>query len=205
RGRGFWESWAMGRGGVSMKPRSVSDVVFVGRPPWAAAGPPAGSVPALFRRPENRPKGRLRPRGAAPQGVVLAALVLASALSAAKLTFEERTEIVRGLMAEFATAKVPLPRAKKPLEVSPGGKYSKETWTDAMQQNGPAARVGDMIQITKVDIENDRLVLEINNGMKGKRRGDHKGQGGAGTRPSASARGGCSKAPRGPPTGLGFV
>jgi hypothetical protein len=34
---------------------------------------------------------------------------------------------------------------------------------------GPAARVGDLVQITRVDIDKDRIVLEINNGMKGKR------------------------------------
>ena len=32
---------------------------------------------------------------------------------------------------------------------------------------GPAARVGDLVQITHVDIDNNQIVLEINNGMKG--------------------------------------
>jgi hypothetical protein len=101
-----------------------------------------------------------------------------------KLTFEERTEIVRGLMAEYATVKVALPRSKKPLELSPGGKHEKEKWADAMQENGPAARVGDLIQITKVEIENDRIILEINYGMKGRRRWYHNVQVSAGGRVS---------------------
>ncbi len=103
-------------------------------------------------------------------------LGLSAATGAAKLTFEERTELVRGLMAEFATAKVVLPRSKKPLEVTPAGKYDKNVWAEAMQENGPAARVGDMVQITKVTIENDRIVLEINNGIKGKHRWWHNVQ-----------------------------
>ena len=112
-------------------------------------------------------------------------LCLAGLLSAGtKLTFEERTEIVRGLVAEYATVKVALPRSKKPLDVNPGGKYEKEKWADAMQENGPAARVGDLIQITKVDIENDRIVLEINYGMKGRRRWYHNVQVSAGGRAS---------------------
>jgi hypothetical protein len=102
----------------------------------------------------------------------LPVLILATASLAwgAKLTFQERAEIVRGLMAEYATAKVALPRAKKALEVTPGGKYEKEKWADAMTENGPAARVGDLVQITKVEIEDKRIVLEINYGMKGRRR-----------------------------------
>ncbi len=132
------------------------------------------------------------------------ALVLASTLSGAKLTFEERTEIIRGLVAEFATAKVALPRSKKALEVMPGGKYPKETWTDAMQQNGPAARVGDLIQITKVDIQSDRLVLEINNGMKGKRNWLSHVQVGTGTRTSPIGRNDGSNAPGGTTLALVF-
>lgn len=96
------------------------------------------------------------------------AVSLGAAPAAAKLTFDQRVEIVRGLMAEFATVKAPLPRSKKPLEVTTAGAYDKGKWGEAMQQNGPAARVGDLVQITKVTIENDRIVLEINNGMKGR-------------------------------------
>lgn len=103
--------------------------------------------------------------------IILAACLapsLAAVPAAAKLTFDQRVEIMRGLMAEFATVKAPLPRSKKPLEVSTAGGYDKAKWGEAMQQNGPAARVGDLVQITKVGIENDRIVLEINYGMKGR-------------------------------------
>jgi hypothetical protein len=120
---------------------------------------------------------------------VLAIVLSASGLVAAgsKLTFEQRAEIVRGMMAEYATAKVPLPRAKKPLEITSGGKFEKEKWADAMQENGPAARVGDLVQVTKVEIENDRIVFEINYGMKGRRRWYHNVQVSGGGRVSPIA------------------
>ena len=95
--------------------------------------------------------------------------VCAGTAAAGKLTFEERTEIIRGMTAEYGTVKVALPRSKKPLELTKTAGYDKQKWADAMQENGPAARVGDMVQITKVDIESERLVIEINYGMKGKR------------------------------------
>ncbi len=117
--------------------------------------------------------------------------------AAGNLTFEERAEIVRGLVAEYATVKVALPRSKKALEVTRDAKYDKQKWADAMQENGPAARVGDLIQITKVDIEDDRLVLEINYGMKGRRRWLRNVQISAGGRMSPIATDQATAAPSG--------
>ncbi|MGH9667016.1 MAG: hypothetical protein ACRD9L_21535 [Bryobacteraceae bacterium] len=103
---------------------------------------------------------------------VLAAFLAISSLHGEvnKLTFQDRVEIVRGMMAEFATAKVLLPRSKKALPFESTGKYDKAKWDGAAREFGPAARVGDQVQITRVTIEDKRIVLEINHGMKG---GDH--------------------------------
>jgi hypothetical protein len=69
-------------------------------------------------------------------------------------------------MAEFAKTKVTLPRSKKPLSFPSDGKYDRNAWEKALMENGPAARVGDEIQITRVLIEEKKIVLEINNGMR---------------------------------------
>lgn len=99
----------------------------------------------------------------------LAAFLAISSLhgEANKLTFQDRVEIVRGMMAEFATAKILLPRSKKALPFQSSGRYDKEKWDDAAREFGPAARLGDQVQITKVTIEDKRIILEINHGMKG--------------------------------------
>ena len=34
------------------------------------------------------------------------------------------------------------------------------------KQMGPAARIGDLVQITHVTIEKDAIILQINNGLK---------------------------------------
>jgi hypothetical protein len=88
----------------------------------------------------------------------------------AKLTFEDRVELTRGLMAEYATVKVLLPRSKKPLEFESSGGYNKKAWAEIAKESGPAARTGDLVQITKIDLETDRIVLEINGGFKGGRK-----------------------------------
>ena len=96
----------------------------------------------------------------------VAAIAILSALppllAADKLTFQDRVELMRGLMAEYAKAKVLVPRSKKSLEINADGTYDKREWQTIAKESGPAARVGDMIQITKVDIERpeDRAAAE---------------------------------------------
>jgi hypothetical protein len=103
-----------------------------------------------------------------------------------KLSFDDRLEIERGLSAEYATMRVPLPRAKKPLPfVSPGG-IDQKAWDKSMQENGPAARLGDEIQITRVEIESNKIVLEINGGTRSGHWYDHVQVGMGGTTSTAS-------------------
>jgi hypothetical protein len=85
-----------------------------------------------------------------------------------KLTNDQRMEILRGLSAEYATVKVPLPRSRAPLDVKTDGTYDKQQWTALSKQLGPAGRVGDLVQVTRVEIEKDSIILQINGGMRNK-------------------------------------
>jgi hypothetical protein len=114
-------------------------------------------------------------------------------------------EIMRGLTAEYATAKVPLPRSKKPLDFNADGTYDKQKWTDAGKELGPAGRVGDLVQVTHVEIDKEAIILEINGGMKSKGSWkDHVsiGMGGGGTTPIN--RGSQTNAPGGTTVALRF-
>jgi hypothetical protein len=84
-----------------------------------------------------------------------------------KLSFEDRVELTRGLMAEYGTAKVLLPRSRKPLEFDAKTGYDKTQWAGIAKESGPAARTGDLVQITKIELEDDQIVLQINGGFKG--------------------------------------
>ena len=101
--------------------------------------------------------------------VLLAFLAVAS-LNAdqKKLSVDQRVEILRGLTSEFATVKVPLPRSKKPLDVKTDGSYDKNQWAELGKALGPAGRIGDLVQVTHVEIEKDSIILEINGGMRAK-------------------------------------
>ena len=83
-----------------------------------------------------------------------------------KLTEDEKIALVRDLTAEYANAKTLLPHSKKPLEFNADGTWNKAAWQDAMKSMGPAARLGDKVQITKVSLDGDHIILEINNGLK---------------------------------------
>jgi sulfur carrier protein ThiS len=106
----------------------------------------------------------------APAAILLASgfWILPSARADKKLTEDDRIEILRGLLSEYATVKAPLPRSKDPLPFDSNGTWDKQKWTEANQKFGPAARVGDLVQITKLTIEGDKILFEINGGMKGK-------------------------------------
>ncbi len=88
------------------------------------------------------------------------------AQAAEKLTLDERVELVRGLSSEYATVKGLLPRSKKPLEFESTGKYDSKQWAEVARTFGPAARVGDLVQITKVTLQDEDILLEINGGVK---------------------------------------
>lgn len=105
-----------------------------------------------------------------PLLIALAVCLSITPLLADKLTDEDRMEILRGLTAEYATVKLTLPRSKKPLVFESNGTWDKVAWEDARRRFGPAARLGDLVQITNVSIESDKLVFEINHGMHDKQK-----------------------------------
>jgi hypothetical protein len=125
------------------------------------------------------------------------AILLALPLVAEKLTFDQRVEIVRGMTAEYATVKTYLPRSKNPLEFKATGEYDKAQWEETGKKLGPAARVGDLVQITKVDIDDSRIVFEINGGMKGGKKWYERIEVGMGTSTRPISQNGQTAAPGG--------
>jgi hypothetical protein len=102
--------------------------------------------------------------------VVLAGISASFLPGAEKLTMEDRIELTRGLTAEYANAKILLPRSKGALEFNADSTFDKKKWSDVAKESGPAARVGDQVQVTKVMVESDKIVLEINGGFRGGRK-----------------------------------
>ena len=106
-------------------------------------------------------------RAIATAAIAIASLLPSLAFAGNKLAMEDRIELTRGLMAEYGTVKVLLPRSRKPLEFDAKTGYDKNQWAAIAKESGPAARTGAQVQITKVDLEDDKIVLQINGGFKG--------------------------------------
>ena len=83
-----------------------------------------------------------------------------------KLTDDEKIALVRDLSSEYAKAKTVLPRSAKALEFNADGTWDKGKWQQASLANGAAARLGDQVQITKVTLDGDKILFEINGGLK---------------------------------------
>ena len=104
-------------------------------------------------------------------GIAVISALVPLAPAADKLSLADRVELTRGLSFEYANAKVLLPRSKKPLEFdAKAGSYDKKEWSAIAKESGPAARTGDTVQITKIELSEDRIVLQINGGFSGGRK-----------------------------------
>jgi len=108
---------------------------------------------------------------AAAIGLVLALLLVvpSRADNPKKLRDEDKVALLRGLMSEYATAKILIPRSKKPLAIEDDGRYDQAVWEAANNKSGVAARTGDLVQFTKVKIEDTGITFELNGGMGGRK------------------------------------
>jgi len=138
--------------------------------------------------------------------VLLIAALTARTLRAdsKKLTDDQRVEILRGLVAEYAKIKVLLPISRRPLEITTEGKWDEAHWKEQLKAIGPAGRVGDMIQVTHVEIDKDRIVLQLNGGGKGDRKWYDHVQIGMGNSTSPISQGPATNAPAGTTVALVF-
>ena len=87
---------------------------------------------------------------------------------ASDLKPQSRMAIVRGLIAEFASAKTPLPRGEKGLFLKTDGQIDQERLRREITQHGTAVQPNVLIQITKIEFRDKEIAVEINGGGKKK-------------------------------------
>lgn len=97
-----------------------------------------------------------------------------------RLSDEDKIELIRGLTAEMVTVKVFLPRSKKALKFEADGAYDKADWMEIGREYGPVARVGDLVRITKIDFDRDKIIFVINDGLNTKGKWYERIEGGMG-------------------------
>jgi hypothetical protein len=87
-----------------------------------------------------------------------------------KLTEDEKIALVRDLSSEYAKAHIIIPRSSKPLGFNIDGTWDKDEWRKAQIAAGAAARPGDQVQLTKVELQGDSILIELNGGLRNGRR-----------------------------------
>lgn len=94
----------------------------------------------------------------------LLAISTAAPLKAAGLKPQVRMAIIRGLTAEYATLKVPLPKGKKGLILESSGVVDQQSLQREIANNGTAVAARSLVQITAIEIDDKEIALEINGG-----------------------------------------
>jgi hypothetical protein len=86
------------------------------------------------------------------------------------MTGETRVLVIRSLQSEFVFMRHALPQGTKGVVLKDGHIISPDEKEMEMllAKWGPAAKPGDRAQITKIDIKDNKIVLEINGGPKKK-------------------------------------
>lgn len=98
----------------------------------------------------------------------LLAASLAPTAAAQEMTPKARMAILRGMIAEYATLRVALPRGEKGLQLSAEGEIDQDSLMREITQHGSAATPNNLVQITNIAFRNKEIVFEINGGGKKK-------------------------------------
>ena len=96
------------------------------------------------------------------------AAVSATQLFAVDLKPRSRMNILRGLVAEYAVVKAPLPRGQKGLFLKADGEIDQENLRKEITAEGTALPPNVLIQITDIVFRNKEIAFEINGGGRKK-------------------------------------
>ncbi len=124
--------------------------------------------------------------------LILAAAALADTPPQQRMTSQTRYAVIRMLNAELVYVRKPFPMGHKGLVLRPDGTLTPGSGElgRLLIQHGTAARPGEHVKITSVQIKESRIVFEINGGPKKKKKWYQRIQ--------FSAAGGTTQAPQDP-------
>lgn len=100
----------------------------------------------------------------------IAILLAALAVPAfGQISRDARFEIIRTVLAEQASARIVLPFGKDGVELSDAGQVNQEELQKSMKSNGPSIQVDQVVTITEIIFDDNKLEVELDNGGKNKK------------------------------------
>ncbi len=124
--------------------------------------------------------------------LALASAALADSPQKQRMTSQTRYAVVRMLNAELVYVRKPFPMGHKGLVIKPDGKLTPDAGElgRLLVQHGTAARPGERVKITNIQIKDSKIIFDINGGPKKKKKWYQRIQ--------FSAGGGTAQAPQDP-------
>jgi hypothetical protein len=120
----------------------------------------------------------------------------------AQLPQDARFELIKGLMSEQAAARVDMPLGTGGVQLNDSGKINEDDLKKEIQKNGRAAAPGSVVTVTKVDLGDRSIEIELDGGGGNNKKKilDHIqiGVGGAGVTPQQNPN---ANKPQPPPKG----
>ena len=95
---------------------------------------------------------------------VLAMLAMTAAPASAQLSQDSRFQIIRTLVADSAAARTVMPLGDNGIELSEAGEIDKDKLREELQTEGRSIEIGDVVTITNVSFDDDKIEVELNDG-----------------------------------------
>jgi len=99
---------------------------------------------------------------------IVVCLCLSSSLPA-QLSRDAKFEILRTVIADQASARIPLPFGTEGVEVSDSGEINKEKLEKEIKKNGQSVETGKVVTVTDIAFSDDKIELELDGGGKNKK------------------------------------
>jgi hypothetical protein len=103
-------------------------------------------------------------------GILLMSGGQTTADTTGQMTSESRVNIIRSLSSELVALKVPLPISKTGLVINSNGDFDWKKNEEESIRAGQFIAPGITIQVTKVTINDDRIIFELNGGGRKKKK-----------------------------------
>jgi hypothetical protein len=87
----------------------------------------------------------------------------------AQISRDAKYELLRTVLADTASARMPLPFGSDGVEISDTGEINKEKMAREIQKNGLAIETGKVVTVTDISFDNDKVNLELDGGGKNKK------------------------------------
>ena len=81
-----------------------------------------------------------------------------------KMTEEDKLHIVRLVDGESAAVLKPIPAAKEGFRIEVGKAVDDQALKQELAHSGAAANPGDVVQVTKIDFQDKKIIIELNGG-----------------------------------------